>query len=232
MLDMKRSVYDSVDNNFVKTGDIKLVTAKKVQLLEELRYRLTSQVKTSIFSFNGQLFNYIQDNSSYISEVNSAESEWNNDLDQVTETETRNHSTKDKLIVKELMHGILGIVNEEKMSIYCLGGGPGIAEKAAGNINEAFPEIILAGTCNGFFFDKKQVFADIQQVKPDLLLIGMGVPFEDNWIFDYFNEFDATLIVAVGPYLDDVSGEKRKESLLSKKLGSNWIPHLFTLFRK
>lgn len=225
MRDLNREVWNFDEKCFRKIGNIKLVTAKKNEILEEFRFRLATQMKTRIFFLDVHCFNIAQKNSGYLRNLNAAEFVLNDGIG--LGGRTYDNSVKESFYGIAFTPEVLKIVNEEKMSLYLLGGLPGIAEKAAENIMNDYPDIILSGTSHGYFENPVDVLKDINQVKPDLLLVGMDVPIQENWIAEYFDELDATLIMAIGNYLDFASGRITRAPALIRKMRMEWAYHLF-----
>ncbi|MFD1031299.1 WecB/TagA/CpsF family glycosyltransferase [Metaplanococcus flavidus] len=218
MLDFNHEVWNFDEKNFRKIGDIKLVTAKKQDILEELHFRLVTQLKTRIFFLNAHCYNAARKNPGYLRNLNAAEFILNDGIGIELGARAFSNSRKESLNGINFTPDVLKILNQEKMSLYLLGGNPGVAEKAGVKIMSEFPDIILSGSCNGFFTDPIEVLKDINQVKPDLLLVGMGVPAQESWISHYFDELDVTLIMAVGAYFDVASSDKTRSPVLNNKI--------------
>ena len=225
MVNMNREVWNFDEKHFRKIGNIKLVAARKNEILEELSFRLATQMKTRIFFLDVPCFNVAQKNSSYLRNLNAAEFVLNDGIG--VGARAFDNSIKEKLNSTDFTPEVLEILNEEKMSLYLLGGLPGVADSAAENIMNNFPDIILSGTCHGSFENPMDVRKDINKVKPDLLLVGMGVPIQENWISEHFEELDATLIMAVGDYLDIASGRVTQVPAVFGKMRIEWAYHLF-----
>ena len=225
MVNMNREVWNFDEKRFRKIGNIKLVAARKIEILEELSFRLATQMKTRIFFLDVPCFNAAQKNSGYLRNLNAAEFVLNDGIGFGARSFGK--STKENLNGTDFTPEVLGILNEEKMSLYLLGGLPGVADSAAENIMNEFPDIILSGTCHGSFENPMDVRRAINQVKPDLLLVGMGVPIQENWISEHFEELDATLIMAVGDYFDIASGRVTQIPAWFEKMRMEWAYRLF-----
>lgn len=226
MLNLNHKVWNFDDINFHQMGNVKLLRAKKQEILEELRFRLATHSKSRIFFLNAHCFNLAQKNIHYLRNLNAAEFVLNDGIGVELGAKAFNISLKENLNGTDFTPEVLKILNEEKMSLYLLGGNPGIAEEASENILKDFPDIIILGARNGYFTDPIEVLADINQVKPDLLLVGMGVPIQEGWISQYFDELDATLIMAVGAYLDFASGRITRAPALIRKIRMEWVYRL------
>ncbi|WP_185959575.1 WecB/TagA/CpsF family glycosyltransferase [Planococcus salinarum] len=227
MLNMNREIWNFDEKCFRNIGNIKIVAASKNEILEELRFRLATQMKTRIFFLNVHCFNVAQKNSGYLRNLNAAEFVLNDGIG--AGARSLDPSMKENLDHTDFTTDVLEILNAEKMSLYLLGGFPGVAGKAADNIMDNFPDIILSGTSQGSFENPVDVLKDINQVKPDLLLVGMDVPDQENWISAHFEELDATLIMAVGDYLESAAGRIRQPPLppLFSRMGMAWAYRLY-----
>lgn len=202
MLDLKPATWNPKNTSFHQVGNVKLVNGKKHEILEELRGRLSAQSKTRIFFLDLQGFNLAQQNPHYLRNLNAAEFVLTEGLGIRLAVKAFNHSLGEDLNSSQLVPEVLRIVNEKKMSVYLLGGDTGLAEEAAKNIVLGFPELKLSGIRDGNFTDPIELLNDINRVKPDLLLVGLGTPIEEGWISHYFHDLDATIIMALSrhPY--------------------------------
>lgn len=226
MLNLEREAEYFSESNSRKMGNVNLTTAGKQEVLEELSFRLTAQMKTRIFFLNAHCFNIAQKNPGYLRNLNSAEFVLNDGIGVELGAKAFKIFLKENLNGTDFTPEVLKILNEKRMSLYLLGGMPGVAEQAAEKISKDYPSIIIQGTRHGYFSDPIEVLADINQVKPDLLLVGMGVPIQENWISQYFSVLDATVIMAVGAYLDFASGRIRRAPPLFRKFRMEWVYRL------
>ncbi len=73
---------------------------------------------------------------------------------------------------------------EQGVSLYLLGGRPGVAQKAAENLLSRHASLTIVGTADGFFQEKSaaQVVAEIAAGRPGILFVGMGAPRQEQWI--------------------------------------------------
>ncbi|HEV7222271.1 MAG TPA: WecB/TagA/CpsF family glycosyltransferase, partial [Pirellulales bacterium] len=75
-----------------------------------------------------------------------------------------------------------------RLKVYLLGGMPGVAERAAANIESKWPHVEVVGMASpplGFERDREQnaeLLAEIAAAQPDLLLVGLGAPKQELWV--------------------------------------------------
>jgi N-acetylglucosaminyldiphosphoundecaprenol N-acetyl-beta-D-mannosaminyltransferase len=71
-------------------------------------------------------------------------------------------------------------------SLYLLGNPPGVAAQAARRLEEHAPGLRILGSHHGFFKktgpENGAIVAEINALKPDVLMVGLGMPIEQQWI--------------------------------------------------
>lgn len=110
-------------------------------------------------------------------------------------------------------------------SVYLLGGEEGIAETAAGNLRSRVPSLRVAGTRNGFFNQANcdDVIAQINEAKPDVLLVGMGQPLQERWVAANRHRLDVPVVMAVGGLFDFYAEKVSRAPVWLRELGLEWI---------
>jgi N-acetylglucosaminyldiphosphoundecaprenol N-acetyl-beta-D-mannosaminyltransferase len=95
---------------------------------------------------------------------------------------------------------------EKNLSVYLLGGKPGVATKAAERLREAYPGLHICGVAHGYFSpeEDERIVQEISDLKADIILIGMGVPRQEAWIFQHSERVSAPVLLGVGGYFDHV----------------------------
>ncbi len=87
-------------------------------------------------------------------------------------------------------------------SLYLLGNPRGVAAQAARRLQAAAPGLQVLGTHHGFFQkegpENDAVIADINRVRPDVLMVGMGMPLEQRWVLDNHARVKARVFWTVG----------------------------------
>lgn len=113
--------------------------------------------------------------------------------------------------------------------VFFLGSAPGVAESAAQKAVDLFPGLCVAGTYHGYFSeeDNNEVVSKIISVSPQLLLVAMGSPRQERWIFNNIGSFDGVVAIGVGGSLDVLSGNVRRVPESLRKLNLEWLGRLF-----
>ncbi|MGE0279354.1 MAG: WecB/TagA/CpsF family glycosyltransferase [Rhizobiaceae bacterium] len=77
---------------------------------------------------------------------------------------------------------------------------------------------------DGYFFSagEQQIFADLREIRPDILLVAMGVPRQEFWI-DGLTKDQATIVVGVGALFDFISGAVPRAPQWMRRARLEWL---------
>jgi N-acetylglucosaminyldiphosphoundecaprenol N-acetyl-beta-D-mannosaminyltransferase len=123
---------------------------------------------------------------------------------------------------------------ELPLTIYLLGAGPGIAQRAAQRIQLQWPSVKVVGTyCPplGFENDEAENQAIVQRVnaaRPDLLVLGLGAPKQELWINRFAPQLQARVALCVGATIDFLAGEKKRAPRVLQRVGLEWLHRVAT----
>ena len=90
-------------------------------------------------------------------------------------------------------------------------------------INEKYTNIELVGCTNGYIKDKDAIMEYIKIIKPDIVLVALGIPLQENLIYKHINDFDKGIFVGIGGSFDVLSGSKKRAPKLFIKLNLEWL---------
>jgi len=112
---------------------------------------------------------------------------------------------------------------EKKVSVYLLGGRPEIIKKTAKALKNK--GLKIAGSRDGFFDDREgqEIIREINSLKPDILMVGMGVPKQEKWIYEHLQELNVNLCWAVGGVFDLLAGYLKRAPKWVSDCGLEWL---------
>ena len=122
--------------------------------------------------------------------------------------------------------------DEKKFTLYFLGASPGVSEKAADRLLERFPNLQVVGTHDGFFDksigskENEKVIDEINKLKPNFLILGMGMPIQERWLMENWDCIDANIALTGGAVFDYVSGELPRAPTWMTNNGMEWLGRL------
>lgn len=112
-------------------------------------------------------------------------------------------------------------------TFYLLGGKPGVPDKAQRRLEKKYPGIKIVGIHHGYFANKEEeVIAHINLCNPNVILVGMGAPIQEKWIFRNRWKLNVNLAVGIGGALDIFAGKARRAPKIFIKLGLEWFYRL------
>lgn len=122
----------------------------------------------------------------------------------------------------------------QSLRVFLLGAAPGVAERAAANIERRWPQVEVVGVLSpplGFetsVAENQRIYSAIAAVQPDLVLLGLGAPKQELWIHDHADQIQAKVALCVGATIDFLAGEKSRAPRWMRRCGLEWFHRLAT----
>ena len=102
----------------------------------------------------------------------------------------------------------------------------GDTDETLSKISKANPDLYVKGFCNGFNFNNDKLIKDINTAKPDILIVGLGSPKQEDWIVTNRDNVNPKVIIAVGDGIKVFAGTKKRGTKLVRILGLEWFVRL------
>jgi N-acetylglucosaminyldiphosphoundecaprenol N-acetyl-beta-D-mannosaminyltransferase len=122
---------------------------------------------------------------------------------------------------------LCALFEKEGVSIFLLGGRPGVAERAASRLMERFPLLKVSGCQQGYFEkhgpENESILLAIANASPDVLFVGFGMPLQEFWIDANFPRIAAHALLPAGSMIDYVAGEKKSAPMWMANHGMEWV---------
>jgi N-acetylglucosaminyldiphosphoundecaprenol N-acetyl-beta-D-mannosaminyltransferase len=118
------------------------------------------------------------------------------------------------------------------LSIFLLGGNPGVADVALERLTELCPELDACGSlCPPFGFEDDPEWLDrieesVQAAAPDIVYVGLGFPKQERLIVELRKRLPQTWFISCGIAFSFVSGEIRRAPAVLQRLGLEWLHRL------
>lgn len=112
---------------------------------------------------------------------------------------------------------------EKQWSLFILGDTNETLER----VSEKNPSLRIVGMSSGFNVSEN-LTAEISRLKPDLVLIGLGVPKQEIWIAENWEKLPDAVYLAVGEGLRVLAGTKKRGGKVLQKAGLEWAVRLFS----
>jgi N-acetylglucosaminyldiphosphoundecaprenol N-acetyl-beta-D-mannosaminyltransferase len=127
-------------------------------------------------------------------------------------------------------------LSENNFSIFLLGDEPGVAEKCAKKLLERNSSLKITGSHHGFFnkegVENEKIIQLINFAKPDVILIGFGMPLQEKWVVENFEKLQTPVFITVGALFRWYAGVEKRGPRLFTNHGLEWLWRLFVQPRK
>lgn len=130
----------------------------------------------------------------------------------------------------DLTQRLMAELADTEATFYFFGGAPGVAAAAARKMKKQYPALKIVGGHNGYFDEKeeKRIIQNIKSLSPSILLVGLGAPKQEKWIYDNLRLTGAKLAIGVGGSFDVMAGNVKRAPKLFQRLGLEWFYRLIT----
>ena len=136
---------------------------------------------------------------------------------------------KEKISGSDLFPQLCALAAEKEYRMYFLGAAEGVAAKAAENLMKRFPRLQVVGTYSPpFGFEKdeaemEKIKRQIKDVKPHILIVGLGCPKQELFILHHKDELGVPLSLGLGASLDFEAGNIKRAPKWMADNGLEWL---------
>lgn len=150
----------------------------------------------------------------------------------VLASKLKKSSISERVTGFDLLHQLLNKGNKRNWSFYFLGTDEQTNKNAVREIEKLYPNVTIAGRHHGFFSkeEEPQILEAIKRSNPDILIVAMGAPYSDKWIYKHKENLSKVKVVfGVGGSLDVIAGKVKVTPQIWKKLNLEWLHRLITV---
>lgn len=112
---------------------------------------------------------------------------------------------------------------EEFNSVAFVGAKSEVLNKAIENLKKEIPSLNVVYSQDGYYCDEEKIFNEICEIQPELLLVAMGSPKQEEFIYKLKSRLPKTLMIGVGGSFDVWSGKVERAPKMIQKLGVEWL---------
>jgi N-acetylglucosaminyldiphosphoundecaprenol N-acetyl-beta-D-mannosaminyltransferase len=130
------------------------------------------------------------------------------------------------------MWDLAAYAEKQGFTFYFLGARSGIAEKAAFRLRDRYPNLQIIGIQHGYFDktlrskENELIIQDINQLKPNILLVGFGMPVQERWLMENWDRLEVNAAITLGAVFDYISGELKRAPSWFNQHGLEWLGRL------
>ena len=122
----------------------------------------------------------------------------------------------------------------QPLRVFLLGAAEGVGDRAAANIRRRWPHVDIAGVYSpplGFENDdleNERILALVEQAQPDLLVVGLGAPKQEIWVYTHRDRLRAKVALCVGATIDFLAAEKARAPRWLRRLRMEWLHRMLS----
>ncbi len=133
-------------------------------------------------------------------------------------------SRRHRVTYADWIDPLMALAGRQGWRVFHLGGRDGVGERAAASLVSRHPGLDLL-TVPGHLDAEStaQVVDRIRAEKPQLLLVGMGMPRQERFVLDHLEELPRAAILTCGACMDYVAGEIPTPPRWSGRIGLEWL---------
>jgi len=140
---------------------------------------------------------------------------------------------KHRLAYLDLIHPLMKEAARQRWRVFFIGSKPGVADKAKNILEDEIPELQME-TMHGYFDvtpgskENEKVLESINAFKPNILMVGMGMPRQECWVLANLNKLNANVILTTGACMDYVAKAVPTPPRWMGQLGLEWVYRLLS----
>jgi N-acetylglucosaminyldiphosphoundecaprenol N-acetyl-beta-D-mannosaminyltransferase len=134
----------------------------------------------------------------------------------------------------DLAERLCELAGQHGWGVFFYGAARGVAEAAAAEMQARYPGMRIAGAAHGFLSDAEQgdLEARIRTARPEVLLVAMGIPRQEKWIWRRMEALGVPVSMGVGGSFDVFAGHVHRAPLWMQSRGLEWLYRLWMNPRK
>ena len=104
-----------------------------------------------------------------------------------------------------------------------IGAKEEVIVKAIENLKKEINGLNIVYYHNGYFSDDNKIYAELKQKSPKLILVALGSPKQEEFIYNAKNIINPALMIGIGGSLDVWSGYVKRAPKIFQILGLEWL---------
>ena len=207
----------------------KIYKGSNKEFLQLLDKRIKENKKTFIITANPETLTYSETDKEISKMLND-----NNNLiipDGIAIVKAANMlgvNIKERITGFDVCEHLLEYASNNKKKVFLFGSKQNVIDGMKKVISEKYSNINLVRSENGYVKDKDKVFENIVKLRPDIVMVALGIPNQEKLIYKHLSKFKSGIFIGVGGSFDVISGSKKRAPKLFIKLNLEWLYRIVT----
>lgn len=138
-------------------------------------------------------------------------------------------SVPEKVSGFDLVVELFKAYGKKGLRCFLFGAKPGVAEEAAKKTEANYPGVVVAGFHHGYFSAEQddEIVRAINDSRCDLLLVALGAPKQEKWIYSHMGQLNTKVCIGVGGTINILAGKVRLTPDFFRRNGLEWLYRLY-----
>jgi N-acetylglucosaminyldiphosphoundecaprenol N-acetyl-beta-D-mannosaminyltransferase len=136
----------------------------------------------------------------------------------------QDESLPERVTGVDLVEELCALAAREGFGVYFLGAKHEVIETAANQLKERNPGLQISGIADGYFGAEEapERARAVRESGAKLLFVGMGVPRQEEFLENQWDELGISLAVPVGGSFEVMAGTARRAPVFLQRIGMEW----------
>lgn len=133
------------------------------------------------------------------------------------------YNIRERVTGVDIVKKLFEVADKKKKSLYLFGAKPEVVKKLTEIIENKYSGVQLLGYKDGYVTNKDKVFEEISDLKPDIVLVALGIPAQELLIAKHYDKFEKGIFIGIGGAFDVLSGMKKRAPRFFVKHNLEWL---------
>lgn len=135
----------------------------------------------------------------------------------------------ERVVGYDIFYELCKIADEKLYNFFFLGSTTEVLNNMCVNLKKQFPDLQIVGTCSPPYketfsdMDNLEMIKKINEVKPDILWVGMAAPKQEKWIYHNLDKLNVKVAIGIGAVFDFVAGKVKRAPRWMQNIGLEWL---------
>lgn len=185
--------------------------------------------KTKVLNMNAYGVVTFLNNQKYADIIKSADIVYPDGWGPVIASKFENVRLSNRINVGDIINDLFNRIEKKRLKIYFIGCEKSVVKKVTLIVNKKYPKIKIAGFHSGFFgkTEANKILINLNNTKPNIVFVGMGIPHQENFIYNNWNELPNAVYLGVGGVFYYVANIKSRAPKWMRQISLEWLYRLF-----
>jgi N-acetylglucosaminyldiphosphoundecaprenol N-acetyl-beta-D-mannosaminyltransferase len=196
------------------------------EIIADLRVRMAEGQVSTIIAVNPEKVIAANKDAQLMTLINESTYQIPDGVGVLLASKLKGGAIRSRVTGVDMMERLVRMAAEHGDRVFFYGAKREVVEKAAANLKEIYPSLVVAGIQDGYEQDEELVVQRIQEAKADILFVAMGSPKQELWIRRNKERLGVKVYQGVGGSFDVFAGHVKRAPKAFRQLGLEWFYRL------